>query len=64
MMVASTQIYGLIFMLAAFAIGYLAARATAKKQQLLAEKECEEIMEAENLLQSPESQESHMETNQ
>lgn len=64
MMVASTQIYGLIFMLAAFAIGYFAARATAKKQQLLAEKEREEIMEAENLLQSPESQESHMETNQ
>lgn len=64
MMVASTQIYGLVFMLAAFTIGYLAARGAAKKEQLLSEKERKEIMEAVNLLQSPESQESHTETNQ
>ena len=64
MMVASTQIYGLLFMLAAFAIGYFAAKAGAKKQQLLAEKEREELMEAVNLLQSPEFQENHTEKNQ
>ncbi len=64
MMVASTQIYGLLFMLAAFIIGYLAARAGAKKQQLLAEREREELLEATSLLQSPEFQENHTETNQ
>lgn len=64
MMVASTQIYGLLFMLAAFVIGYLAARAGAKKQQLLDEREREELLEAASLLQSPEFQENHTETNQ
>ena len=64
MMVASTQIYGLLFMLAAFVIGYLATRAGAKRQQLLAEREREELLEATNLLQSHESQENHKETNQ
>lgn len=64
MMVASTQIYGLLFMLAAFVIGYLATRAGAKKQQLLAEREREELMEEASLLQSPESQENHTEMNQ
>lgn len=64
MMVASTQIYGLLFMLAAFVIGYLVARAGAKKQQLLAEREREELLEATSLLQSPEFQEDHTETNQ
>lgn len=64
MMVASTQIYGLLFMLAAFVIGYLVARAGAKKQQLLAEREREELLEATSLLQSPEFQENHTETNQ
>ena len=64
MMVASTQIYGLLFMLAAFIIGYLATRASAKKQQLLAEREREELLEAASLLQSPEFQENHTETNQ
>lgn len=64
MMVASTQIYGLLFMLAAFVIGYLATRAGAKRQQLFAEREREELLEATNLLQSHESQENHKETNQ
>lgn len=64
MMVASTQIYGLLFMLAAFVIGYLVARAGAKKQQLLAQREREELLEAASLLQSPEFQENHTETNQ
>jgi|GEM_PF-2955888 len=63
MMVASTQIYGLVFMLAAFATGYLATRASAKKQQILAEREQEELLETANLLQSPEFQENHTETN-
>jgi len=64
MMVASTQIYGLLFMLAAFSIGYLVARTSAKKQRLLAEKERAELLEAANLLQSPEFQDSHTEMNQ
>ena len=64
MMVASTQIYGLLFMLAAFVIGYLATRAGAKRQQLFAEREREELLEATSLLQSHESQENHKETNQ
>jgi len=45
MMVASTQIYGLILMLATFVIGYLAARSGAKKQQRLAEAEKEDVTE-------------------
>lgn len=46
MMVASIQIYGLILMLLAFVIGYLAARSGAKKQQRLAERELEDGIES------------------
>lgn len=45
-MVASTQIYGLILMLAAFSIGYCAARSGAKKK---AAAEAEEKRQAEEI---------------